>query len=241
MIADAQYALDLVFSAGTLATPAGVARSDSGQYAYKLQDGKYKEALGNAKIWLKSTDKKIGEIELNNHEFLRYWLGEDARVLQMAKEFIKQVKNEMKRSYTLTKTKAANPKGLGVKPKKPGYSASAYPALPATLEETAESGPSRTETWVQKAKHNLEKKPNVGGKTEKVTTNDMTGQPPDYNQSVGWQPFMPQYNIQLQYGFQASSAGQGQYPVPMLHLQTVFMPPTRAKASTWIRWGICQE
>ena len=131
----------------------------------------------------------------------------------------------MKRSYTLTKTQAANLRGLGVKPKKPGYSASAYPALPATLEETAESGPSRTETWVQKAKHNLEKKPNVGGKTEKVTTNDMTGQPPDYNQSMGWQPFMPQYNTKLQYGVQASSAGQGQYLLPMLHQQAVFMSP----------------
>ena len=89
MIADAQYALDLVFSAGTLATPAGVARSDSVQYADKLQDGKYKEVLENAKIWLKSTAKKIGELEQNNSEFLKYWLGEDARVLEMAKDFIK--------------------------------------------------------------------------------------------------------------------------------------------------------
>ena len=74
VIADAQYALDLAFSVETLATPAGIARSDSVQYADKLQDGKYKEALENAKIWLKSTAKKIGEIELNNHVFLRYWL-----------------------------------------------------------------------------------------------------------------------------------------------------------------------
>ena len=41
VITDAQYALDLVFSAGTLATLAGVARSDSAQYASKLQDGRY--------------------------------------------------------------------------------------------------------------------------------------------------------------------------------------------------------
>ena len=63
VITDAQYALDLAFSAGTLVTLAGVARSDSAQYASKLQDGRYKEALENAKIWLKSTAKKIGELE----------------------------------------------------------------------------------------------------------------------------------------------------------------------------------
>ena len=61
VITDAQYALDLAFSAETLSTPTGVARSDSVQYASKLQDDKYKEALENAKIWLKSTAKKIGE------------------------------------------------------------------------------------------------------------------------------------------------------------------------------------
>ena len=62
VINDAQYALDCAFSAGTLATLAGVARSDSVQYADKLQDGKYKEVLENAKIWLKSIAKKIDEI-----------------------------------------------------------------------------------------------------------------------------------------------------------------------------------
>ena len=59
VITDAHYALDLAFSAGTLSTLAGVARSDSFQYASTLQDDKYKEALENAKIWLKSTAKKL--------------------------------------------------------------------------------------------------------------------------------------------------------------------------------------
>ena len=93
MITDAQYALDLEFSAGTLSTPAGIARSDSAQYASKLQDGKYKEALENAKIWLKSTAKKISELERNNSEFLKYWLGVDARVLKMAGDLMKHIKN----------------------------------------------------------------------------------------------------------------------------------------------------
>ena len=61
VITDAHYALDLAFAAGTLSTLAGVARSDSVQYTSKLQDNKYKETLENAKIWLKSTAKKIGE------------------------------------------------------------------------------------------------------------------------------------------------------------------------------------
>ena len=58
VITDAQYALDLAFAAGILSTLAGVARSDSVQYASKLKDDKYKEALENAKIWLKSTARK---------------------------------------------------------------------------------------------------------------------------------------------------------------------------------------
>ena len=82
-------ALDLAFAAGTLAMTAGIARPDAVQYAEKLQDGEYKEAVEDAKRWLKSTIKKIGEIELNGHEFMKYWLGEDARVLQNTKEFIK--------------------------------------------------------------------------------------------------------------------------------------------------------
>ena len=89
VVSDAQYSMDLAFAAGTLATTAGVARPDTVQYAEELQDGEYKEAVEDAKRWLKSTIKKIGEIELNGHEFMKYWLGEDARVLQNTKEFFK--------------------------------------------------------------------------------------------------------------------------------------------------------
>ena len=58
---------------------------------------------------------------------------------------MKHMKNEIKRSYTLTKTQAANPKGLGARPRKPGHSSNAYPTLPTTLEETVASEPGRTE------------------------------------------------------------------------------------------------
>ena len=70
VITDGQYSLDLAFAAGTLATTAGIARPDAVQYAEKLQDGEYKEAVEDAKRWLKSTIKKVNDLELNNHEFL---------------------------------------------------------------------------------------------------------------------------------------------------------------------------
>ena len=82
------------------------ARSDAVKYAEKLQDGEYKEAIEDTKRWLKSTIKKANELELNSHEFLKCWIGEDARILHIAIEFFKKVKNDMKRSYTLTKTQA---------------------------------------------------------------------------------------------------------------------------------------
>ena len=58
-----------------LAMTAGIARPDAVRYAEKLQDGDYKEAVEDAKRWLKSTIKKIVEIELNGHEFMKYCLG----------------------------------------------------------------------------------------------------------------------------------------------------------------------
>ena len=89
----------------------------------------------------------MNDLELNSHEFLEYWIGEDARIFDNATEFFKQVKNGMKRSYTLTKTQAKNPRGLGVRPRETGKSARAYPSLPTTLEETVGTGSNMTVTW----------------------------------------------------------------------------------------------
>ena len=164
IVTDAQHSLDLAFAAGTLATTKGTARTDAVKNAEKLQDGEYKDALEDAKRWLKSTIKKVNELELNSHEFLKYWIEENARILHIATEFFKKVKNDMKRSYTLTKTQAANPRGLGVRPRETGKSAKAYPSLPATLEETVESGPNRTVTWLQDTKPTTDKKVNEGAR-----------------------------------------------------------------------------
>ena len=139
----------------------------------------------------------MNDLELNSHEFLEYWIGEDARIFDNATEFFKKVKNGMKRSYTLTKTQAANPRGFGVRSKKPEQSAKAYPSLPATLEETVEPGSNRTVTWIQDTKPTADKKVNEGVKAEISPNNDALGQPPDYNQLMGRQ----QYNPQTQFGF----------------------------------------
>ena len=135
----------------------------------------------------------------------------------------------MKRSYTLTKTQVANPKGLGAKPRKTGYSSNAYPTLPTTLEETVATGPSRTEKWVQENKHTPEAVHNKGGMTKPNAHDDAAGQSPDYNQcynqSMGWLPFMPQYNAQSQYGYQANGTGPGTNLLSRADQQNFFMSP----------------
>ena len=112
---------------------------------------------------------------------MNYWLREDERALKNTKEFFHQAKKELKRSYTLTRTQAANPRGLCVRPKKTRNSAKAYPTLPAMLEESVEPGSSRTETWVQNTKQNASKELNERVKTEKSPKDDANGKPPDYN------------------------------------------------------------
>ena len=52
-ISEAQQSMDLAFAAGTIATEAGVARSDSVQYADRLNDEDAKIAINDAKDGLK--------------------------------------------------------------------------------------------------------------------------------------------------------------------------------------------
>ena len=106
-MSDAQYSMDLAFAAGTLATTANVARPDAVQCAEKLHDEEHRKAVEDAKSWLKPTIKKIGDIELNDYEYLKYWLGEDEKAFSNTKEFFHQPKKELKRSFILTKTQAS--------------------------------------------------------------------------------------------------------------------------------------
>ena len=153
VVTDTQIALDVVFSAGTLATQTGVARPDSAQYASNLQDGKYQVVLKEAKVWLKSTAKKIGDLDPDSSDFLEHWLGKDAYPFQMAIDLLKQMKNTMKRSYALAKTQLANPKRLGARPRKPGYQSNAYPTVPTTLEEAVTPTPGGADKWMQENKY----------------------------------------------------------------------------------------
>ena len=152
---DTQQALDMAYSAGILATQTpGYARADSIQYAANLPDGKMKEVLGEARLWLKSTiiainglDKiryKDSEVPELTNNFLQHWFGTNAKQYTKAKNLIKQLKNTLKRSYDLAKTKVANPSRLGARPKEPGYKSNAYPAVSTTLEEEVTPASGRT-------------------------------------------------------------------------------------------------
>ena len=93
--------------------------------------------------------------------------------------------------------------------------------LPATLEETAESGPNRRVTWVQDTKPTTDKKVNEGTRAEISPHNDASEQPPDYSQLMGRQ----QYNPQTQFVFQSLNAGQYQYSFPVFNQQGPFIQP----------------
>ena len=69
--------MDLAFAAGTLATAENVARPDAVQYAERFHYEEYIKAVEDAKSWLKPTIKKISDIELNDYEYLKHWLGKD--------------------------------------------------------------------------------------------------------------------------------------------------------------------
>ena len=42
---------------------------------------------------------------------------------------------------------------------------------------------------------------------------------------MGWQPYMPHHNAQLQYGYQANGAGPGQHLLSNADQQSFFMSP----------------
>ena len=125
VVTDTQYSQDLAFAAGTLATKNGTARTDAVRYAEKLQDCEYRDTLEGARRWLKSTIKKIKDLETKSHESLKYWIGEDMKTLSNTIEFFKKVKNDMKRAYALTRAQAENPRVLGARPRETANTAKA--------------------------------------------------------------------------------------------------------------------
>ena len=94
VINETQYAMDLAFIAGAIATSTGVARSDAVQYAEKLNNEKAKTAVDDAKTWLKATVDKISNLEQDDYKYLEHWLKKDERTLSNTKSFfIRQGKN----------------------------------------------------------------------------------------------------------------------------------------------------
>ena len=93
------------------------------------------------------------------------------------------------------------------------------------MEESVESGTSRTENWVNKAEQSASRSVNEGVKTEMSPKDDANAKPPDYNQSMGWPYLMPQHNSQMQYGIQQFNTGQYQQLFPVNNPQNTFMMP----------------
>ena len=90
--------MDSAFAAGTLATPAGIARSASERYAERLNDEDTKTAIDDAKDYLKKAIEKISDLEQDNYKNLKQWLMKDEKILVSTKDFFHRTKKEMKRS-----------------------------------------------------------------------------------------------------------------------------------------------
>ena len=60
---EAQQGMDSAFAAGTLSTPAGIARSDSERYSERLNDEDTKTAINDARDHLKKAIEKVSDLE----------------------------------------------------------------------------------------------------------------------------------------------------------------------------------
>ena len=132
--------------------------------------------------------EKVSDLEKNNYKYLKQWLEKDEKTFISTNIFFHQTRKEMKKSLKLTKVKAENPRGLGVRSKRDKSSTRAYPTLPTTEEETVETETCRTKDWLKN------KNDNGATKKEVSPKEDANAKPPDYDQSVGWPYQTPQHN-----------------------------------------------
>ena len=179
-INDAQIGMDLAFTAGTLATLAGVARDDSSRYAQQMSVEDVKLAAVKAKTYLKQTLDKAKALAKDDFKQVRHWLEKDEDTFIITTDFLSKIKNEAKRTLKLTICKINNPGSLGANPKKKLPSKNAYPTLPLTKEETDESKDKRTKEWVSNT-HDVT--PSAPAEDD---VEDPNARPPNYDQSV-WQ------------------------------------------------------
>ena len=89
---EAQQAMDTVFAAGTLSTPAGIARSDSERYSERLSDEDAKTAINDARDHLKKAIEKISDLERDNYKHLKQWLEKDDKIFVSTKDFFHRTK-----------------------------------------------------------------------------------------------------------------------------------------------------
>ena len=99
---EAQQGMDLAFAAGTLATPAGIAREDSLMYAEGFSVEDTKTAAVEAKIYLKRSLEKSSELSRDNFRQVQKWLEKDEDTRVITRDFLNKTRNEMKRTLKLT-------------------------------------------------------------------------------------------------------------------------------------------
>ena len=143
-INDAQMGMDQAFIAGTLATPAGVARKDSSEYAQEISDKDVSLTAAKARTYLKQAIEKTKALAEDDFKQDRHWLEKDEDTLIITTDFIRKIRIEAKRSLKLTIDRINNPGSLGANPKKKLPSKNAYPILQITKDESDISKDKRT-------------------------------------------------------------------------------------------------
>ena len=147
-INDAQMGMDQAFIAGTLATPAGVARKDSLEHAQEISDKDVSLAAAKARTYLKQATDKAKALAEDDFKQVRHWLETDEDTLIITTDFLRKIRIEAKRSLRLTNDKIRNPGSLGANPKKKLPSKNAYPSLQITKEEPDTFKGKHTKEWI---------------------------------------------------------------------------------------------
>ena len=127
--------MDQAFIAGTLATPANIARKDSLEHSQTLSEKEVNSAAVKARTYLKQATEKAKALAEDDFKQVRHWLESDEDTLIITTDFLKKIRVEGKRSIKLTNDKIKHPGSLGAQPKKQSSSKERYPSLQATKEE----------------------------------------------------------------------------------------------------------
>ena len=89
-INDAQMGMDQAFIAGTLATPANVARKDSLEHAQEISGKEASLAAAKARTYLKQATDKAKALAEDDFKQVRYWLETDEDTLIITTDFLKK-------------------------------------------------------------------------------------------------------------------------------------------------------